>query len=70
MKEPGNFVNSAIKVATAGFELSASDLKIERLRICSKCRDYDEEKRRCLLCGCRMDIKAAFETMSCPSGRW
>lgn len=55
--------------AREDFLISDEDLK-ERRRICSECSSYDAEKDRCLECGCLMNIKSKFNSVSCSLGKW
>lgn len=70
MKEVVTFVGTALKAASGGFELTAQPLKCERLAICSGCADFDQTTNKCRVCGCNMEVKASFKSLSCPSGKW
>ncbi|MFN0055927.1 MAG: DUF6171 family protein [Planctomycetales bacterium] len=40
----------------------------ERLEACGACPLQRET--RCLVCGCRVEIKARWRSETCPAGRW
>lgn len=40
----------------------------ERLNICKKCEQYDNEK--CKECGCDLNIKTMFPYSECPLNKW
>jgi hypothetical protein len=41
-----------------------------RLALCTECKRFDSEARRCLECGCFMIVKAQVKVAECPLGRW
>lgn len=55
----GRFVASGLKtVDEAEYE--------RRLAICKACDQYDAEKRRCRVCGCRTEYKLRMAAEHCP----
>lgn len=42
----------------------------ERLETCGQCEHFDQNQRRCYLCGCFMEHKIKFKSSSCPDSRW
>jgi hypothetical protein len=42
----------------------------ERLAVCHSCDHYIEDSDQCDVCLCIMSIKASFEAMDCPLGKW
>ncbi len=42
----------------------------ERLETCHSCDHYIEDSDQCDVCLCIMSIKASFEAMDCPLGKW
>jgi len=51
-------------------KLVGRKLRKERLVVCHECDHYIEDKDQCDVCLCFMSIKASFEAMDCPLGRW
>lgn len=70
MKEVDEFLGSAFSVASTGFKLSPALLKAQRIEVCRSCLDFEPGKRRCRVCGCDVEAKAAFKALSCPKGIW
>lgn len=45
--------------------------EVERIKqICEDCDEHNAEKKRCYLCGCRIDIKMTWATTRCPLKKW
>ena len=45
------------------------DVAHYRMAICTGCDKFNE-KRRCELCGCFMDIKTKIGSSKCPQEKW
>ena len=55
----GRFVKSGLK--------TVDDAEYERrLAICKACDQYDAEKKRCRICGCKTQIKLRMASEHCP----
>ena len=46
------------------------EVKQARLKTCEGCPAFDQQLRRCNLCGCFMDLKAGLARSTCPAGNW
>lgn len=52
-------------------EPAVSDEEIaRRLGICQPCGNYQQESKRCSLCGCFLKFKTALRSQNCPAGKW
>jgi hypothetical protein len=51
-------------------KLVPRQVRKDRLKVCHECDHYIEDKDQCDVCLCFMSIKASFEAMDCPLGRW
>lgn len=61
----------AAKQGLCGDKVLAQRSDVEkRLEICSSCKKYNAEAKRCTVCGCFMLVKANIETSECPDGKW
>lgn len=54
-----------------------SEVELIFSEICGKCRDFDEKRSRCRICGCRLGKgkgallnKVRMATEDCPLGKW
>jgi hypothetical protein len=62
------FLKEIFLWAKSGFNLS--NLYFERLSICERCPEYDEDKMKCNVCGCNMKYKARMSSAQCPLKKW
>ena len=51
-------------------KLVSRKVRKERLAICHSCDHYVKDSDQCDVCLCFMSIKASFEAMDCPLGKW
>lgn len=64
---------AAIKHVKSGFKAIPEEEKQKRMEICRSCEFIDNNKPenpRCHQCGCFLNIKAGWESESCPIGKW
>ena len=78
----GGIIQRLAKVLLAVKEHKSESITKTRLAICAVCPNYDEEKKKCRVCGCFMEVKATLEQnrnpsakgrieiTHCPEGRW
>ena len=50
--------------------LVSDEIYNERVEICKQCESYDEERNKCIECGCFLKQKARFALDSCPLKKW
>lgn len=69
-----NLSNLAAKIPRdlyQGKKVMVSDEEYDRrLDVCYLCEHYEENDKRCKLCGCYVVAKAKFEVSSCPALKW
>lgn len=69
-----NLAKFTFEVVKQAFSSNAlfvsSEVKQERLKICSTCEFYDAKQIRCKHCGCYLEHKANFALDSCPIDKW
>jgi hypothetical protein len=76
MKKPGklkklsNFTLAAAKFAAGGFIESSKEVYDSRVLTCLACKYYDVDTDDCLKCGCPIEVKAKWNTESCPENKW
>jgi len=47
------------------------EAEVERiLTICRVCDEFDRQRGRCYLCGCKMKVKITWATTKCPLKKW
>lgn len=63
-----NLAGSMVDFTLSGFSLAPEEVYQERLSICQSCEFYVD--KRCLKCGCQMDIKAKISAVECPIKKW
>lgn len=56
-------------VKNFGLDETTTEEREHRLKICESC-DFFTANRRCLKCGCYMDVKTTIKAEKCPIGRW
>lgn len=66
----GTAATAAVRFAAGGFHTLPAEQVAERLTICRACPGYDAEAKRCLYCGCYVEIKAELPAEVCPLGKW
>jgi len=69
-----NLTGSAAKIVKGavkgfGFMTDATERQ-RRLGICSKCKHFMTESKRCDVCGCFIAVKASFAATECDLGKW
>ena len=64
----GNLGKSLIEWSSSGFKTCEGDELNRRLDICGSC-EYSINKR-CLKCGCFIEVKTRLWTSKCPIGKW
>jgi hypothetical protein len=64
-----NLAGSAIEWAKSGFKLAEQDEQQRRWALCQQCPEL-LDGRRCIRCGCYMELKSRLEGMKCPDGHW
>jgi hypothetical protein len=70
VKQAVNFSFAAVKHLLSGAQSTQETEYESRMAICRACEKFDAESTKCRQCGCRLDIKAAWQETSCPLGRW
>jgi hypothetical protein len=74
MQAPGlwrqakNFADAVVRHALDGFTAVSDEKFRERLAICEGCEFFKD--RKCLKCGCLMDVKARWASEKCPIDKW
>ena len=64
-------LSQAVQKKVAGKPFRADpDLVASRQGICQNCNWLDQERLRCLRCGCKMPLKMRLLVSSCPEGKW
>ena len=63
------FLKAIIKYIIFGQHVNI-DNYIHRLSICKNCKNFDNEKWSCKICGCFLDKKAKMNTEKCPDDKW
>jgi hypothetical protein len=61
---------AVVKHAADGFVEVSSEEKEARLEVCKNCPKFNKEFVTCGVCGCHLNIKAAWRSESCPLGKW
>lgn len=64
-----NFTKDLAKFAKAGAPHVDRFEYEDRVKTCLSCEHLLRNKR-CGLCGCVIEVKAAWATADCPDGRW
>lgn len=64
------FLIALIDHVLSGSTLASPQLLSHRLNVCERCRLMNPERRVCNACGCHVDLKATWETETCPKGFW
>lgn len=57
-------------VAEGNGFLASEEKAQERMNICMECPQFDQNHKRCYLCGCFMEHKIKFKSSSCPAAKW
>lgn len=76
--EPGlarkgvNFGRAVARHVADGRRKASSEIYEQRLAVCSACPSCDLERMVCResACGCRLRIKASWNSERCPLGKW
>ena len=42
----------------------------QRLATCNSCDKYNKDTKRCLMCGCFMEVKVFLLNSQCPLKKW
>jgi hypothetical protein len=64
----GNLGKSLLEWSAGGFKTCEGDELNKRLELCASC-EYLINKR-CLKCGCFIEVKTRLATSKCPVGKW
>lgn len=64
------FAKSAFSVLASGVAKVDEEVYESRIILCARCEHLYPEQFRCTKCGCFMKVKASFEAMKCPIGKW
>lgn len=64
-----NFAKDLAKFTKAGAPVVDRFEYEDRVSTCLSC-EHLKNKKRCGLCGCVVEVKAAWATAECPDGRW
>lgn len=64
----GNLGKSLIEWSASGFKTCEGDELKKRLELCSSCQYLIN--KRCLKCGCFVEVKTRLATSKCPVGKW
>ena len=64
-----NFTRDLKKFVQAGAPVVDRFEYEDRLTTCLSC-EHLKRSKRCGLCGCVVEVKAAWQTADCPDGRW
>ena len=65
-KQVFNFGKAVAKYVSSGLEDVSCTEYDRRLSICSECEHVNEVFDKCLICGCKITIKAKWATEKCP----
>ncbi|MGD1873255.1 MAG: DUF6171 family protein [Mastigocoleus sp.] len=69
-----NLFSEAYKTAKQGLcgntVLAEKDTVESRLEICANCEQFNNEEKRCRVCGCFMMVKANLKVAECPESKW
>lgn len=69
LKKAVKFTWAIVKHMATGLAKVTDEAYEERLKICAGC-DKLTAARDCSLCGCPVDLKASWQSESCPAGKW
>jgi hypothetical protein len=50
--------------------IAPKELKQERIKLCTECPSYDENKDKCKECGCYVAYKVMLRKSKCPLNKW
>lgn len=64
-----NYFKAVSKRILGGLENVSTDIYYDRVYICSRCPEMNEDKE-CNACGCPIETKAAWKTEKCPKNKW
>ena len=71
MKNFKEFAQSVGQGVAEGHGFFVSDEKRQqREQICIECSQYNQESKRCYMCGCFMEHKIKFKASQCPMSKW
>lgn len=69
INQAANLVNATVKRAIGGFKDVEEEMYQKRLSICETCPNKTDDWR-CTKCGCFLNIKAKWESETCPENKW
>lgn len=52
------------------FKTVSEAVKLQRLKICNSCDDFNKKIKTCKQCGCYMPAKTMFVVSECPLSKW
>jgi hypothetical protein len=61
---------STVKDLAKDSTLAAEATRQTRVEMCERCDKFRSATRQCSQCGCFVDMKARFQVMQCPLGKW
>jgi hypothetical protein len=61
-----NLFRSARRFVASGLRLAPKSIRQARLTICQACPKYDQQQRRCTVCGCVNSAKVWVAADQCP----
>lgn len=64
------FAESIVEYTKQGFPKRPKEDAEKILAICQECDEYDTQRKRCYICGCKMEVKITWATTSCPLKKW
>ncbi len=67
-EQAGNLAGAVGRFLVGGLARAGPEETARRLAICAGCEQFSDG--RCRLCGCRLGLKVAMQTESCPVGNW
>ena len=63
-----NLAGAAVRFVASGGERTTTEERTRRLSICEVCDFFKD--RRCLKCGCRLNLKVSMSAEHCPIDKW
>lgn len=65
-----NYAMAKARHVAGGSEEVTERTSQRRLEVCQQCSSYRPEEKRCVECGCFVEIKSNWATSFCPLGKW
>jgi len=77
MTRLGNYTKAVLNWYMSGRPIRSDEEVYNLLEICKQCEEYEADKGRCKVCGCRLNLsqiaefnKLRMATEHCPKGMW